>query len=966
MRGFFSNRTLSTFFILVLSIALSAQSNNSHSSWADSTLETMSIRQKVAQMMMIPAYSNKGQGHIDFLLRQIEEYEVGGFIFFQGGPVRQVNIINKLQSKTKLPLIIGMDAEWGPSMRIDSVTRFPWAMTLGAVSDTSLVYKLGEEMAFQCRSIGVHWNFAPVFDLNTNPDNPIINARSFGEEEQLALPKALALAKGMEDNGVLSCMKHFPGHGDTKSDSHKTLPTINKSREELEKVELLPFRKAVGHGISSTMIAHLNVPALTGNTAPTSMSRAVVTDLLRTEMNFNGLIVTDALNMSGAGDNLPAGEVELNAFLAGNDILLFPRSVEKGIDKIVAATMSNISLLDQLNASVLRILKAKERLGLSEVQRIETEGLVEKLNRNKGKWLNDKLAEEAITVLINREKELPWSPSNQKVALVRCGKGIDENLVEELRFFSETDVFDLTESNANAILKKISLYDRVMVAYYTDGSSPWKSYKPESYIRSFVQRLSLQNEFVLGLLSNPYALDDFPEALNAKSLLLAYQNMLSTEKALVKTVFGANGARGNLSVRSGAVFPAGSGIPTSALNILRTGYAEDVGMNEGKLNRIDNMIDSAISSGAMPGAQVLIARRGQIVYNKSFGKHTYSGSRIVKSTDLYDIASITKIASTTLSIMKMYEDGYISLDDELGDLLPMTKGTNKEKIVLREMLAHQAGLQAWIPFYIKTMAGKHPKESLYRHSPEEAYSTPVADDLYILDSYRDSIYNRIIESKLLSSRDYKYSDLGYYLLMQIIQDHYNMTLDEFVESNFYNSLGLQRLTYLPVNKFDRDEIVPTEEDTYFRNQLVHGFVHDQGSAMLGGVGGHAGLFSNALDLARLMQMLLNEGTYGGNRYLQASTIKEFTRCQYCEDENRRGVGFDKPQLEGDGPTCGCVSMLSYGHTGFTGTMAWVDPEDEIVYIFLSNRINPSAENTKLIRSGLRTRIQEVIYKSIYQ
>lgn len=348
--------------------------SQAQNTWADSVFNTLELREKVAQLMVLPAYSNKGSGHVAFLERQVDDLSIGGFIFFQGGPGRQAHITNNLQKRSKVPLLIGMDAEWGLSMRLDSTDRFPWAMTLGAVADTQLIYHMGMAMGKQCKRLGVHWNFAPVLDLNTNPENPIINARSFGERLEQALPRALAMAKGMEDVGVLSCMKHFPGHGDTRSDSHKTLPTVSRSKEELEAIEIQPFRRAVAHGISSTMVAHLNMPALTGSQQPTSMSKAVVQDLLRNNMHFNGLIVTDALNMAGAGDGLPAGEVELRAFLAGNDVLLFPRHVEQGIDKIVAAVLADTAKLRQLNQSVLRILKAKEKVGLAKWKPIAMSG----------------------------------------------------------------------------------------------------------------------------------------------------------------------------------------------------------------------------------------------------------------------------------------------------------------------------------------------------------------------------------------------------------------------------------------------------------------------------------------------------------------------------------------------------------------------------------------------------------------
>ncbi len=951
-------------FISFNSFAQPWKSDVKAKAWSDSIINNLSLEEKIGQLFMVAAYSNKTDSHKQQIEKYIEEYHIGGLLFLQGGPMRQARLTNHYQSKSKLPLLISIDAEWGLDMRLDSCFRYPWAMTLGAVQNLKLLEKTGEELGEQCSRLGVHWNFAPVLDLNTNSANPIINARSFGEEVNRALPSAMALALGIQSKRVIPCGKHFPGHGDTDKDSHKTLPYIGKSLSQLERTELDPFRRAIQMDIASIMVAHLNVPSLTGSSVPTSLSSEVVTDLLRKEMNFNGLIVSDGLNMAGANVG-SAGDIELQAFLAGNDVLLFPPNVEAGFDKILAHLKENPNVEEQLNQSVQRILLAKYWVGLNKYEPVNLKNLYEDLNKSSNEVTLNNLAQSAVTLLINKENTLPFSTEIKSTACVILGVDPGTTFANHLKKYTELDVFILKDENESDLLYNLSSYDRIIVGWYTSGVNPWKPYKPEDSERQFLDRLSLQSSFVLSLFGNPYVIKSFPEVLKSKALIEAYQNSPAFERKAAELIFGVFGAEGRLPVRASSQFPAGAGIKTEGTDILGFCTPEEVGMNSASLNTIDKLVEEAILDGTMPGAQVLIARRGKVIFQKNYGYHTYDKTFKVSDYDLYDIASITKVAASTLAIMSLYDKDDLDLDKTLGYYIPSAKQSNKADIIIREMLAHQAQLQAWIPFYMRTLNKDGvPKPKLYSKNLDAVFSAQVAENLYIRKDYSDTILKLIIRSELLKKKEYKYSDLGYYLMQNIIERQTKMTLDQYVSSQFYQPMGLSRLTYNPLLTFTKKEIIPTENDTYFRKQLVHGFVHDQGAAMLGGVGGHAGIFANSLDLAKLMQMFLNGGTYGGVRYLSTTTLGEFTKCQFCEEDNRRGVGFDKPQLSGEGPACTCVSMLSYGHTGFTGTMVWVDPQSELIYIFLSNRVNPDAQNTRLIRSSLRTNIQEIIYNSI--
>ncbi len=936
--------------------------------WVDSVMNTLSIEEQIGQLIMVAAYSNKGAAHVKEIEALVKDQKIGGLIFFQGGPVRQANLTNKYQGLADIPLMIAMDAEWGLDMRLDSTFRFPWMMTQGAVQNDSLVYQMGAELAMHCRRLGVHINFAPVVDINTNPKNPIINSRSFGENKKEVTRRGVAYMNGLQDNKVLACAKHFPGHGDTDSDSHKTLPQLNHNRKRLDDIELYPFRELMDKGLGSVMVAHLDIPELekAANT-PSSLSYTVIHDLLQEEIGFEGLIFTDALNMSGVTKNNLPGEIEVKALLAGNDVLLFPQDVPIALSKVKEAVANGVISDSLISYKCRKVLKTKYWLGLNNYQPIDKENLVKDLNPPSSELVNRALIKESITVLKDREKLLPVRKLNDySIAAISLGDDDGAAFREALDWYSLVDSYVYDEKKVDDILEDLSLYDLVIVGVHKSNKSPWKKYNISDETKDFVRRLSLQNQFVLDIFANPYSLSEFKEAELADALVVSYQNSELAQQISAQMIFGAFGSEGRLPVTVSDLFRAGDGINTPSLNRFEYTQPESVGIDANMLAEIDKIALQAINDKATPGCQILVAKKGEIIYNKSFGYHTYDKKQAVKNTDLYDLASITKIAATVPSLMKLVDEEKFDVDKKLGDYLPGAKMTNKENINIRELLAHQGQLQAWIPFYKYTLdkSGK-PSSKLYSNKRTMLYSYKVAPDLYINRFYRDSILDRIYKSELRDKKDYLYSDLGYYMLQDIVEYESETKLDKFVQQNFYEPLGAHRMLYNPLSKFSKRDIVPTENDKYFRHQLIQGYVHDPGAAMLGGVAGHAGVFANANDLAKLMQMYMQKGEYGGLRYIDSAVVNEFTRCQYCDNENRRGIGFDKPQLQESGPTCGCVSYLSFGHTGFTGTISWVDPEEEIVYIFLSNRVYPDAENRKLITGNYRTRIQQVIYDSLH-
>ena len=934
--------------------------------WVDSLYSGMTLDEKIGQLYMIDVFSSKEKAHTDRIKTLIEEYHIGGVIFSKGGPQRQAKLNNEYQALSKVPLLVGMDAEWGLAMRLDSTYAYPWNMTLGAVKDSSLIEKVGYQIGKHAKRLGVHINFAPDIDINTNPENPIIGNRSFGEDKYNVTSKALAFMRGMRKAGILSCGKHFPGHGDTDTDSHKTLPTISFSESRIDSVELYPYKKLIDENLESVMIAHLNVPSLEFKDGyPSSISENIVTNLLKDKLGFEGLVFTDALNMKGATNFDKAGEVDLAAFLAGNDILLIPENVPQSFKKIREAYQDSIITEKRLAYSVKKILRAKYKVGLHEFKPVDTLNLVEDLNTIEDELLHEEVMENAITLVKNDLNLVPVRNLEiKKIAYVKFGDDKGDTFLKRMQSYAKVDM--ISANRLDELLKKLNNYNLVVIGLHRSNDNPWKAYKFTNKELTWLQEISRKHNVILDIFVKPYALLDIPSLTNVESILVSYQNSKISQEKSAQIIFGSLLTKGVLPVSAHEELAVNTSIQINKLMRLGYGIPESVQMKSSKLLEIDSVVNTAIDSMVIPGAQILVARKGKVIYNKAFGKPTYEATRNIRHTDLYDVASLTKILATLPLVMQLEEEGKLSLQTSLKEIIPESKGTDKEDITLIEMLSHYSRLPAWIPYYIRTIDSvtKRPSTEYYSKNPDENHKIKVVGNLFIRNDIKDTILNRILESKLRNRKEYRYSDLPYYLLKDFIEKETKNGLDELVQKNFYTSLGANYTTYNPLEKFSRNKIIPSEEDDYFRFQPIQGYVHDMGAAMQGGVGGHAGLFSNANDVAKIMQMYLQGGYYGGKRYLSTTTINKFNTCYFCKNKNRRGVGFDKPQLEDPGPTCGCVSKSSFGHSGFTGTYTWADPEKEIVYVFLSNRTYPTARNRKLITQNTRTVIQQIIYDAI--
>ena len=933
-------------------------------SWADSVLQTLTLEEKIAQLISIRAHSDKDEAYNAELVRQVEKYQVGGACFFQGGPARQAVMTNRMQKASKIPMMISIDGEWGLAMRLDSVDLFPRQMALGASQDLEGIYLMGKTIADQCKRLGIHVNFAPCVDVNTSPKNPVIGSRSFGSSPQWVSLCGIAYSNGMQDNGVMACGKHFTGHGDTELDSHYSLPIINHKLEHLQRIELYPFRELIKHGVDAMMVSHLNVPALdSAKRSIATTSYKITTELLQNQMQFDGLVFTDGLEMKGIANYYKTGDLEVQVLKAGCDVLLLPGSLDIVIPAIVNAVKQGVLTEKEIDKKCLRVLKMKEKYVLPNCGYINLENINKDINSPQAKALYKRLTEHSITVLQNKNNTLPLKKDQNKtivhLRVDKTNKGIlQKTITNYVDMVSYHDKTDLT-GNTSDIFSKVKNADYVIVSLHNTSQYARNNYSLQPKTIEFLDSLTKIKEVILVLMSNPYCLEYIPCSERFAAVVIAYHPVGIAEEAVGKVLCGAIPSQGKLPV-SLTNYSIETGIEMKALKTLQE---EETNAS---LKKIDDIALNGITQKAYPGCRVLVYHKDRIVYNKAFGTFDYTNNVPVTENTIYDLASITKVAATTLAIMKLYDEKKIDVKDKLSDYLPYLKNTDKASITIAQAMTHTAGFQAWIPFYTKTLLSDQSLNPIiYNTVSSDYYSMQVCENLFIKNNYKDTIYNRIITSKLRGNNNYLYSDLGFYLLADLIQRVTEKPLDKYLQDVFYTPMGLSQISFKPLERFEINEIPPTEHDTIFRKMLVHGFVHDQGAAMLGGVSGHAGLFASAEDLLAIGKLLLHNGIYNGQRYLSKKTIDYFTSYYYSHGDCRRGLGFDKPARENSQSPCSkSASSQSYGHSGFTGTFIWIDPQYDLVYIFLSNRIHPDAENKKLTQLGIRTYIQDVIYQAI--
>lgn len=949
--------------------------------WVDNKLQSMTLKQKIGQLFIHTVAPYTTQSNKQNISDAVKEYGIGGLLFSGGEIGKQIELTNYAQSMAEIPLLITFDGEWGLAMRLKGTPSFPRNRVLGCIQNDTLLYEYGKEVARQLREIGVHVNFAPVADIDNNPKNPVINTRSFGSDRENVARKVVAYSRGLQDGGVLAVCKHFPGHGDTEVDSHKSLPVLPFTRERLDSIELYPFRKAIEAGVGGMMVGHLNVTSLDNKAA--SVSHAVVTELLKNELHFSGLVFTDALEMKGISSN---PYVSAQALIAGNDMVLAPRNLKRELDGVLKAVKEGKITEDEINEKCRKVLTYKYAFGLDRRPVVAKEGVMARINKSYTNDLMNRIKTSAVTVIKDSDEMLPLDLSLSGTVVLN----VSSTLSETYPFYNQiNDTYPVTWLHANLdslqyLKKKITPAQRIIVAVYTSKVDKYKKVLAELAKGKPTILICFNSHKVLQKLDDVVA--------QSSAVVLAHSDDKPVQKFVAEMLLGNKRVDGRLSVDYNDEYKAGLGVVVDP-DKPRRYKPEEFGMDSKGLARIDSIAMYGIENGAYPGCHVLVWKNGYPVYNKCFGTHTYESDRKVKENDLYDLASLTKTTATMLAVMKLYDDGKLNLTDKISNYVPEMKSTNKENITIQELLYHESGLPAYLPFYKKAIDTKSCKGGMYKkykdanHSVKVAnnlyictnysflsewvsdketseYSLKVSDNMYIKPEFKSVILKEIADTPL-KGHSYRYSCLNFMLLKEAVENISGMPMDEFLEENFYKPMGLVHTMYNPLKRYSKDEIIPTVKEDFLRKGPVHGYVHDEAAAMLGGVSGNAGLFSTAKEVATIYQMLLDKGVMGDRRYLTRATCELFLTMK--SKNSRRGLGFDKPDKEKpENGYCAPETPASvFGHTGFTGTCAWADPDNDLVFVFLCNRIYPNpCDRKNLMKLKIRPAIQQAIYQAI--
>ncbi len=951
-------RKLVLLFCILSILTQNGWSQSSHEKkWVRKQFAALSLNEKIAQLMVLRAHSNWEANKLDSIGDLIKKYNIGGLCFFQGGPIREALQTNHYQSLAKTPLLIAMDAEWGVGMRLDSVEMFPRQLSLGAISSSHLMYQMGAAIAEQCKRLGIQINYAPVIDINNNPSNPVINDRSFGQNKNRVIQHGIAYMQGLQDNGVMATAKHFPGHGDVSVDSHNDIPIVLKTRAELDTLELIPFKALIKAGIGSVMVAHLSVPSIDSTPKyPTSLSAKAVNGLLKNELGFKGIAITDALDMKAISNYFPEGEANVQALLAGNDMLCLPGDIEQSIQKIRTAIREGRLSKTDINNRVKKVLAAKYKYGLNQYTPIDTTNIIADLNKSVGS-IKSQMALQSLTFLKGNQP-LPYLSPNKKIAYLALNLSQPNALTKALEEKYQAKIFYVNAKDSNDLVNlktSLTLFDQVIIGIHNYNRRPANHFEIPSALINLMNETQ-SNHWIHLIFGNPYAVANFK---NIDNILFAYEDNSYTQAAVLEWLEGKVQASGQLPVTVSDSLEYGSD-NKSITTLVNTTIQESIP----PLNFIDSIVLDAIEKKAIPGCQVLVAKNNQIIFNKAYGQVAGEGSPKVDLETVYDLASVTKITATTVSMMKLVEEGKVSIDKTIGDYLPWVRGNEKEKITIKDLLLHQAGLYPFIKFYESLLEKNGQfKTGLVSMVADNTHHAMITPSKYLVDSWIDSIHNKILESPITTPGKYVYSDNDFIFLGAIVEQVTGMSLNAYTTKIFYAPLGMKLTGFLPLQKTNIDKIAASEIDNYYRHELIQGAVHDEGASVMGGIAGHAGLFSNTTDLAKMYLMLLNKGQWEGNTYFQTNTIDLFT--SYQTDNSRRGLGFDKPEknnaINKDPYPCLSASPSTFGHTGFTGTCVWADPEKKLLFIFLSNRVYPTRDSKVYNALNIRAKIQEGLY-----
>ncbi|MBN1822010.1 MAG: serine hydrolase [Prolixibacteraceae bacterium] len=942
--------------------------------WVKSTFNKLSAEEKIGQLIMIAAYPDQGEIHKKQIIEIINKYKPGGVLIMQGSPYKTAIFINEIQEASDIPLIIATDGETGLGFRIDSTISYPRAQALGAINNSGILYQLGADIGEQFKTLGIHINFAPVADVNTNPENPVISFRSFGENKINVSEKTIPVVQGMQDAGILAVAKHFPGHGDTQTDSHYDLPVLNKSKQMIDSVEAYPFKQLIDEGIGGIMTAHLHVPDFDKIKTPASLSPDIIQSYLKDELGFKGLIFTDAMNMGGVV--LPSGQAELEALKAGNDMVEFVPDIAAAIQTIKTALQEGEISIEEMNSKCKKVLALKRWAGLNNYEPSALKNLIEVLNKPSYEVKLRKLVENSLTVLAN-DHVLPLNRLDTlRIAVIKIGGDTISAFQEMLGNYTKTENFYVSKNVSLEELEKLKTnlqaYNLIISGIHGINMFPANQYGITKAQQDAFNLLLENKKSVFVFFGNAYALKYFKNIEKAEGLVLAYEDSKLTQELSAQLIFGAVSASGRLPVTINKYFKEGQGIPVEKNGRFKYTIPEEVAINSELLNyKIDSIANLGLDSAAYPGCQVLIALDGKIIFHKCYGYLTYDKLIPVRKDHIYDWASVTKITGPLPALMKLNSAGKFDLDLPLSKYWPDFIGSNKENISIRDILAHQGRMQAWIAYWQSALRknGKL-RTRIFKKNPNDKYTFRISSELYMNSQYQKTMFDQIRDSELLDKKEYVYSGLSFYLFPTIIQNLTQTDYETYLKKNFYRPLGAYTITYNPYKYFPIENMVPTEYDDYFRHELIQGFVHDEGAAMMNGVSGNAGLFGTANDLAKLMQMYLQKGEYAGKRYIPEKTVNEFIRCQFPENDNRRSLGFDKPYIDNykndlkDAYPAVDASPNSFGHSGFTGTFTWADPDNKLLFIFFSNRVHPTRENQKLYDLNIRPAMHQVIYDCI--
>ena len=949
--------------------------------WVETRLEKMTLKEKIGQLFIYTVGLQDTDANRKALRNVVKDYKVGGLLFSNGQLVNQVKLTNYAQEMAEIPLLMTFDGEWGLAMRLKEIPAFPKNRVLGAIQDNELIYEYGKEVARQCREVGVHVNFAPVADVDNNPLNPVINTRSFGGDPRNVADKVVAYSLGLEAGGVLSVSKHFPGHGDTNVDSHKSLPVLTFTRERLDSIELYPFRKAVEAGLGGVMVGHLEVPVLSQK--PASLSPEIV-GLLQNELGFKGLTFTDALVMKGVAN---ANYVSAQALIAGNDMLLVPKNLKYELEGVLQAIKEGKLTEELITEKCRKVLTYKYALGLYEPQNIQLSGLENRLNRPHVQQLMDRLEKASVTLVSNDGGILPLEADMKQSAILHIGKASEGKVFhEQLEKYMKVDSFTAHPDSIASISKRLSQYKRIIVAVHTET---YAAYQP--MLNSLAGKLPLVYVYFTPL-KHIYKKGDAWK--KAAAVVLGPSNSEAAQLFMAEVLMGREKATGRIPVEVKDYRKPGDMVCLEKTKVYRP---EDYGMDSIVLSKIDEIALEGIKAKAYPGCQVLILKDGIPVYDKCFGHFTYGESKAVEPDDLYDIASLTKTTATLLAVMKLYDEGKFGLTDHISKYVPALNGSRKGRITIEDLLYHQSGLPGSWPFYREAIDDSSYVGAFYKgrldsqhHLQVEQrlfvvddfkykgeyissvrsaeYPLQVAENMYVSPSFPEKMIEMIASDKIvLRDRRYRYSCLNFVLLKEMVENISGMPMDEFLAKEFYVPMGMEHTLFNPLQRFNPERIVPTIQKDYLRNRKeLRGYVHDEIAAFMGGVSGNAGLFSNARDVAKVYQLLIDQGQYGGKRYLSMETCRFFMGQK--SRISRRGLGFDRPDSQpGKGPCADEAPSEVIGHTGFTGTCAWADPKNGLVFVFISNRVYPRPFDHKgLMSLNIRPRIQQLMYQAMKQ